>query len=431
MTLTTNVRSKLACVTTAALLLPLVAPATAAAAAMMPKSEMSFWEAMSSGDSWMNFRPRYEYVSQDNAQNNANALTFRTMLGYKTAPYKGFVGTLEFSNNARLTKNKNYNDTVAGDAAYSVVADPASSVINRANVAFNGFQDTTLTFGRQYINLDNMRYAGFVIWRQTAQRFDALRVENTSLPNTKIDYTYSWNVERIFGVNAVAGFKHYQANTHLLNVSYEPAKWGKFIPYAYLVDNKNVIWSSADTYGLRFTGESSAMMNDMSVFYTAEYADQKFAHSNPRRDSHKYMNFELGAKNSKYSAMIGYEVLGGNGTTTFQTPYSTIHLFNGWADLFINQNPASSNALNGIKDLSFTVKADIMGWNAMARYHDLKAENMSMKYGTEWNFQVDKQVHKNVNVLVKYADYRKKDVNDNNLTVDTKKFWLQTTFSFS
>ena len=229
MTLTTNVRSKLACVTTAALMFPLLAPATASAAAMAPKAtqEMSFWDAMSSGDAWLSFRPRYEYSSQDNALSNANAFTMRTILGYKTAQFKGFDALLEFANATNLSKNKNYNDAVAGTAGYSVVADPGSTIVSQAVLNFHGLQDTKISLGRQVIELDTERFVGDVAWRQTAQRFDSVMMTNTSLANTKATYIYAWGVERIFGVAAVGAAKRYDTATHLVNVAYEPAKWGQ------------------------------------------------------------------------------------------------------------------------------------------------------------------------------------------------------------
>ncbi len=433
MTLTTNVRSKLACVTTAALMFPLLAPATASAAAMAPKAtqEMSFWDAMSGGEAWLRFRPRYEYSSQDNALTNANAFTMRTILGYKTAQFKGFDALLEFANVTNLSKNKNYNDNVAGTAGYSVVADPGSTVVNQAVLNFHGLQDTKINLGRQVINLDTDRFVGDVGWRQTAQRYDSVMMTNTSLANTKATYIYAWGVERIFGVAAVGNAKRYDAATHLVNVAFEPAKWGKFVPYAYLINNKNQAYSSSDTYGLRFTGESPEYSNGISAIYTAEYATQKGAHNNTSTTKFNFMNFELGAKNQMFSALVGYEFLGGNGTNAFVTPYSTIHKFNGWADLFINQNPTTSNALNGIKDTYLGLTANMYDIKATARYHDFRADSVNMHYGNELDLSVSKSFNKNVNVLAKFADYRKKDSNAANTTINTKKFWLQTSVSFN
>ena len=204
---------------------------------------------------------------------------------------------------------------------------------------------------------------------------------------------------------------------------------GKFVPYAYISNNKNQAYSSNDTYGLRFTGESPEYSNGMSAFYTAEYASQKGAHNNTSTAKFKFMNFELGAKNKMFSALVGYEFLGGNGTSSFVTPYSTIHKFNGWADLFINQNPASSNVNNGLKDTYIGLTANMYDMNATARYHDFRADNVNMHYGNELDLSLSKNINKNVSVLAKFADYRKKDSNVANTTINTKKFWLQIHYS--
>lgn len=424
--------SKLACATTAALLLPMLTPATALAAAMAPKmtKQMSFWDAMSNGEAWLNFRPRYDYSSEDNALRDANALTLRTILGYKTANFSGFDAMLEFANVTSLTTHQNYNSAGGTSAGYpllyTVIPDPSNTIVRQAVLNFNGLQDTNLSVGRKLIELDNERFIGGVDWRQTAARFDAIMATNTSLPNTKLTYAYAWGVERVFGVASTGTFKRFVANTHIFNASYSPAKWGTAVPYAYLIDNKNSAASSANTYGVRFTGESPEYGNGITAFYTAEYATQKGSNNNPARVKSHYTNFELGAKNKMLSLMIGQELLSGDGTVSFMTPYATLHKFNGWADLFLT-TPAM-----GLRDCYLGLSANAYDLTATATYHDFHADSASMRFGHEIDLSVSKNFAHNINVLAKFADYRKKDTsNAANTTLNTKKFWLQTSVSFN
>lgn len=419
--------SKLACVTTAALIIPMLAPATASAAAMMPKmtKQMSFWDAMSSGESWLTFRPRYEYVSEDNTLRNANALTLRTELGYKTGNFNGFDATVEFANVTSLMTHANSNTgggTSSGDALlYSVVADPSNTVVNQAFLNFNGIDGSNVSVGRQRINLVNERFVGDYSWRQTSTRFDSIMATNTSLPNTKITYAYAWGVERIFGVAATGAFKRYNAESHFVNANFSPAKWGSFVPYAYLINNKNSAATSVDTYGIRFTGESPEYSNGISAFYTAEYASQKGSNNNPSRVKSHYTSFELGAKNKMFSLMVGQELLSGNGTVSFITPYASLHKFNGWADMFV-ATPAA-----GLKDAYAGLSANAWDLTAAATYHQFRNENVNTRLGNELDVSVSKDLPNNINVLAKYADYRAKTT----ATVNTKKFWLQTSVKFN
>ncbi len=59
--------------------------------------------------------------------------------------------------------------------------------------------DTTITVGRQHLNLADQRFIGTVGWRQNDQTFDAVVVENKSIENLTFTYAYIEQVNRIFG----------------------------------------------------------------------------------------------------------------------------------------------------------------------------------------------------------------------------------------
>ncbi|MBL4567939.1 MAG: hypothetical protein JKY85_08065 [Porticoccus sp.] len=58
-------------------------------------------------------------------------------------------------------------------------------------------------------------------------------------------------------------------------------------------------------------------------------------------------------------------------------------------------------------------------------YHDFEADEGSTDYGNEIDFVIAKQVHKNVHLLFKYANY-----NADDFGTDTEKAWLQLTVKF-
>ena len=180
----------------------------------------SFQEALAEGKFTLNLRLRYENVSHDAFTLDANAVTLRTRFGYGTADYNGFKAFIEGDFTRDMEPN-NFNNTINGNSArssgggiycesssptingkgiYPVVADPASTRLNRLTLSYSGFDDTVITGGRQRIKLDNDRFIGNVGFRQNEQTLDAIRLTNSSLEGIKLDYTYIWQVQPDFWI---------------------------------------------------------------------------------------------------------------------------------------------------------------------------------------------------------------------------------------
>ena len=132
------------------------------------------------------------------------------------------------------------------------------------------------------------------------------------------------------------------------------------------------------------------------------------------------------------TAKVSYEILGGDGgVKSFQTPLGTNHAFQGWADRFLI-TPG-----DGIEDLFVTLKANVLGANLMAVYHDLSSNNNNYDYGTEWDLLIEKTFYKHYTIGVKYADY---DADQNAFNIarnsaagqafDLTKFWVWASVAF-
>jgi hypothetical protein len=65
----------------------------------------SFYEALTGGKVSFSARLRYESVDQDNSLKDADAVTLRTTLGYKTGDYYGFGAFLELEDVSDLAGN--------------------------------------------------------------------------------------------------------------------------------------------------------------------------------------------------------------------------------------------------------------------------------------------------------------------------------------
>ena len=117
---------------------------------------------------------------------------------------------------------------------------------------------------------------------------------------------------------------------------------------------------------------------------------------------------------------LGWEQLGGDGSTAFQTPLATLHAFNGWADKFL-VTPA-----NGLDDRYASVSGkfgsgrldDKLAWTVA--WHDFQSDRGGFDYGREWNASLAFPLPAGFSGLVKLADYR-----SDGYARDTRKLWLQ------
>jgi hypothetical protein len=138
----------------------------------------------------IDYRMRYEHVEQLGFAEEADALSWRIRLGAQTGRAWNTALLAEFEAVDSLSGHYRADNSVPGvDIAYPVVADPDGFEINRLHLTNTSLPGTTITLGRQRINLDDQRFVGNVGWRQNEQGFDALRVVNVTVPNLTLDFT--------------------------------------------------------------------------------------------------------------------------------------------------------------------------------------------------------------------------------------------------
>lgn len=383
--------------------------------------ENSFIDALQDGDLSFLARARYESVEQDNARKDADAFTVRSVLGYETGVFHGFKGFVEIEDVTHLGSD-NFDDLTNGNDEYSVIADPEGTEVNQAYLSYSAF-DTTAKFGRQIITYRDApfhRFIGTVGWRQNWQTFDALSLQNTSLPNTRLSYAYINKVNTIFADRdaPAAGISNgtIDLDAHLVNAVYDGFDIGDIEAYGYFFDYQDaaIEANSSQTLGLRFSG-SQPVNDDWSVLYTAEFAQQD-DYQDGLMDKQDYYLAEIGAQYNGWMAKLSHEVQEGDGTSSFKTPLGTNHAFQGWADQFLSTPP------EGLEDTSVTVSGSLLGGKLIVAYHDYKTDQNSLDAGDEINILLQKTFHQHYTLGVKYADYNADD--EFAARVDTEKFWL-------
>ena len=378
----------------------------------------SLTEALAKGQVSINARLRFENVEQTGLR-DAEALTLRTRLGFTTAPLHGWKAMLEAENIVAADRDSySQAELNAGGAGRAVVADPETTEINQAFLAYARGK-TTVTAGRQRLVLDNARFIGDVGWRQNAQTFDAVSVQDKSLDQTTLTYAYLEQINRVFGDRHAQG--RWRSDSHLLNASYAGHPVGTLTGYAYLLDfgNTAAAAQSCATYGVSLAG-STKITDRLRFAYRAEVAHQTDHGSGVLNYATTYYALEAGLTGKPGSFTLGHEVLGSDNGVGFKTPLATLHAFNGWADLFL-ATPAA-----GLRDTYAKAAANLpAGVSLLVFEHWYAADTTGAALGTEFNLQLSRKFGKAVTGLVKYADFRREGTG----TPNVQKFWAQVEFA--
>lgn len=402
-------------------------------------------EAIAKGKFNLNARLRYEYVDQSNLADDSYAPTIRTRFGFTTAPLYGFTGMLEGENVAVIGPRHNFNAAGAnGQGTRPVVADPPTTELNQAWVAYTYTNQFSVKAGRQRLALDNHRFIGDVGWRQNMQTFDTAGATYTPIKDLSFYYGYLWDVHRVFGDVAglpPASANHdFDSNSHLVNFSYAPCPYGRFVGYAYLLDldldNGTVARfdNSCATYGGYFAG-NAPVSEAVSLGYRAEFAWQTDYADSTQDYQAEYYNVELSAAVKPFAFGAGYEVLGtdsnavpAGGSVGFRTPLATLHAFNGWADVFLNTPATGLRDLYGFAQVTLPYQIPLR-----FVYHKFDADSGGADFGQEFDVVVSKKFGKYWMALLKYSYYNGQDAAPPALgvaNVNIQKFWAQIEFNF-
>jgi len=382
-----------------------VSPACLGTANVALGEDDAFYSALKGGTPKLNMRLRYEGVD-DSVNEDADALTIRTRLGYQTGKLGGFDAYGEFEDTHVVLGVDDYAPESAG---FATVADPRVTEVNQAFIRYtgaDGLDGFTAAFGRQRIIYDNARFVGNVGWRQDEQTYDG----------TKVDFandTFSASAAYLTKVNGITpGFDAFVEDV-LLNASWKKAPGGSLTGYSYMLETKDAD-DARDTVGVRYSG--TFPLDELKFLLNLEYASQS---NDPDDTDTDYTLVEAGVTVSGVTVKVAQEVLGSDdGVSAFQTPLATKHAFNGWADKFL-LTPA-----NGLEDTYVFVGGSVAGIKLGAAYHEFSADVGGADYGSEIDAVAVKKFGP-YTVGLKYADY-----SEDGFSADTNKVWAWTELSF-
>jgi hypothetical protein len=357
----------------------------------------SITEAIKNGDVILNLRYRFEFVDEENFSEDAEASTLRLRLGYRTGDWYDIFALGEFAGTVAIGPD-DYNSTSNGKTQFPVVPDPEDEEFNQAFVGYRGVERTLFKLGRQRINLDNQRFLGSVAWRQLEQTFDSFTATVEVLDNMEFFVGWLNNANTVFGEhNSNPALSDIGLDAPLINASFR-FKVGTLVAYGYFFDFKDAPLLSNQNIGARFTGKAK-LSDELSLVYAAELANQSDYKGGASIIDAEYFLGEVGVTFSKVTLKVGYEVLGGDGTYSFLTPFATLHRHNGWADRFL------LTPTTGLEDLYISAAATLNGYKLIGVYHDFSADTGGFDYGTEIDLGVVKPFREIYAWGAKYAKY--------------------------
>ena len=262
-----------------------------AACSAVAEDEYTFMDSVKEGKNLTSFRLRYENVSQDGNSpaltpvmplEDGEALTLRSLIGWKTSPYHNLSFAAQLINVAKLSDD--YNDGTSftpinaasnqpGKLAFAKTVDPDYTGVNQLYVDWTGIKNTRLRVGRQAVNLDNVRYIGDIGFRQVMQVFDGVSVLNKSIPDTEVFLGHMESVRQITTKLRTGGA------LEIINAKYYITPTESLTGYAYL--------SSFDDLGLgnAWFGTGAANTAAKSAASSATDAWMAFTGASPTSSS--------------------------------------------------------------------------------------------------------------------------------------------------
>lgn len=366
------------------------------------------------------FRLRYEHVDQDGLR-DADAGTFRSRIGILTREIYGFQVFGEYEGTFTPDRNSYHAGSAHGPANRAAIIDPESQEWNQGWISYSNW-DTKIKLGRQEINVDNQRYLGTVAWRQNEQTFDAVTISNQSIKDLALSYGYINRVNRIFGSEVEAAAQDdFTGNSHHATAKYAGLPNATIGLYSYFLDLHNGAGdgSSNNTYGGYVDG-AIPIGDAFKLIYYGEYAYQTDAFDSAKDYGASYYHLVGGAAYRDTKFGVGYESLGSDNGSGFQTPLATLHKFNGFTDKFLN-TPAG-----GLADLYVYAGTKLpYGIVFSNSFHWFGEEGGSLEYGSEYDIVLSKAINEKLSVLAKAAFYFADD-----FATDTNKFIVEMDYKF-
>jgi hypothetical protein len=385
--------------------------ALALAAASPARSTESLADAFRDGSPVLDTRGRVESVDDAAFPRDAAAFTLRARLGFRTAPWRGFTAYADVEGVAAAGR---YHDTANGETRFPTIADRDGEELNALWLGWHIGERTSVAAGRQRFVLDNARWFGDAAFRQNQQTFDAIAA---SLAAGRATIRYAWldDVHRVFGDDHPNRLlAKLDLDAHLVNASL-PLGPVTAVGYAYFVENQDLPLASTRTFGVRASAQH-ALDAPWTISWSAELARQSDWRDGASLDeSYGFVEATIGTPAVR--ARLGRERLGGNGQRAVQTPFASLHPFNGFTDKF------TTTPANGLVDTWVGLAGKVGPGEAALVFHRFESDRAGAHYGDEWDLSWKWLPSAHHELEAKAARY-----SADTFARDTTKLWLSYTY---
>ena len=296
-----------------------------------------------------------------------------------------------------------------------VIADPEGTEINQAHVRLDS-GNTRITLGRQIITLGDHRFIGDVAFRQNDQTFDALQVNHKTLGGIELSYAYANKVHRIFGdragrrlsrsdlrFTALGGVRPAgQLGEHDIDAHFVSAKTDVFdyitaTTFAHSVHNRDASGLSHRTVGASAEFRYKTGRTKWQGSLTAAHQERQDVIGRPRV---RFYRWELGAEVRPWLLSVRRARFGTSNGQAFQTPFATLHKFQGWTDQFLI-TPGE-----GLIDTSVRFMWRKRPFVVDFRFHDFDTVRRNRPIGSEWNADLIYAPNREHELKLRYAHFR-------------------------
>lgn len=339
---------------------------------------------------------------KDNASKKATALTNRLLINTYWSPSKLKNTTVKasFLNVSSLVDNYNIsNDT---SPKYDSIDNPTQTRVSELNMTVNyPKQDTSLTIGRQTLELADGRFISNADENQMYRSFDSIYIQNETVEDLKLSAFYSTKTlteTEATSKNDIAFINlDYTMLDDMVNVSL----------FDIMAEDVN------DVVGTKIGVKTGVRGAEVNVTGQLAYQmDATLGNSDVSGDKF----YELGANVSYQNVTVGMDYTVQE--EGFVNTYGNKTNFNGFANAVTGDNLETFKTYVGYK----TPK---MG-NFKVAYLDFNEEKNGTDLGTEIDLSWDYDIAKNLNVMAKGGIYDK----DNATTMDTSRYMVQLDYRF-
>ena len=360
-----------------------------------------------------NFRYRIEQVQPDGPLEDALASTLRSRLTVNTGKWalasNQSISALIEADHVAVIGGETYNNTVNGSSRYATIADPDGLDLNQAALLFKAGDSSQITLGRQRLNFGDQRFIGSVGWRQNEQTFDGIRLVQSFGSTVQLDLASLHNANRVFGPDGPNADLHGRFNLAQANWTVKPEH--VLQGYVYDFDFDSLVARSSSTHGFDYKGAAQGFKWQLAL------ANQQDAHQAPANYNVGYHRIELSYPISQVTIKGIVERLGSDGKVAFQTPFATLHAFNGFADMFL------TTPTNGLREQAVQLAFPVLKAKATLSWHHFNSDYADIHYGNEVDASLAYELNSQWQILGKVAFYQA-----DKYQADTTKYWLMLSF---